>query len=212
MNELRYTLVCDGSSDAALLPILTWLLRQHALDHVIQPNWADLRGLPRPPHSLHERIRWACELYPCDIIFIHRDAEREPRERRTAEIWAAWDALQPATGLPSPICVVPVRMTEAWLLFDEAAIRRAAGNRSGRATLDLPVLRDVESLPDPKDTLYGLLRTASELHGRRLKDFRPSHAAVRVSELIDDFEPLRQLSAFCALEKDVQTLLDARLH
>lgn len=28
MQELRYTLLADGSSDRALLPILTWLLRQ----------------------------------------------------------------------------------------------------------------------------------------------------------------------------------------
>ena len=29
MQELRYTLLADGSSDRALLPILTWLLRQY---------------------------------------------------------------------------------------------------------------------------------------------------------------------------------------
>ena len=29
MQTLRYTLLADGSSDRALLPILTWLLRQY---------------------------------------------------------------------------------------------------------------------------------------------------------------------------------------
>lgn len=52
------------------------------------------------------------------------------------------------------VCVIPVRMTEAWLLFDEAAIRQAAGNRLGRAPLALPPLDEVEQEPDPKSLLY----------------------------------------------------------
>jgi hypothetical protein len=47
MREISYTLLCDGSSDKALLPILTWLLRTHQVKCAIQANWADLRRLPR---------------------------------------------------------------------------------------------------------------------------------------------------------------------
>jgi hypothetical protein len=39
------------------------------------------------------------------------------------------------------IPVVPVRMTEAWLLADEFAIRSAPGNPNGTQSLDLPDLR-----------------------------------------------------------------------
>lgn len=35
MNELRYTLLSDGPSDRALLPILTWLLRQNGVTGAI---------------------------------------------------------------------------------------------------------------------------------------------------------------------------------
>lgn len=35
MNEIRYTLLSDGSSDKALLPILTWLLRLHGVECAI---------------------------------------------------------------------------------------------------------------------------------------------------------------------------------
>jgi hypothetical protein len=31
MLDLRYSLVSDGSSDAALLPILSWLLRENGV-------------------------------------------------------------------------------------------------------------------------------------------------------------------------------------
>jgi len=46
MKELRYTLVTDGSSDRALLPILTWLLRENGFSEAIQPEWADISWLP----------------------------------------------------------------------------------------------------------------------------------------------------------------------
>jgi hypothetical protein len=37
------------------------------------------------------------------------------------------------------ICVIPVRMQEAWLLFDETAIKFAAGNRTYPKSLNLPL-------------------------------------------------------------------------
>src|SRR6476646_10612620 len=89
MRELRYTLLSDGSSDRALLPVLTWLLHEHTFEHAIQSEWADLRRLPKVPRTLTDRIRKSIELYPCDLLFVHRDAEREPHAVRRNEIWQA---------------------------------------------------------------------------------------------------------------------------
>ncbi len=69
------------------------------------------------------------------------------------------------SNLFDAILIVPVRMQEPWLLFDEQAIRWAAGNPGGKTALALPRLTQLESLPDPKETLYGLLVTASEHPG-----------------------------------------------
>jgi len=66
MKELCYTLLSDGSSDKALMPILTWLLRKYQVECAIQSNWADLRRLPKPPKTLLPRIISSLELYPCD--------------------------------------------------------------------------------------------------------------------------------------------------
>ena len=94
---------------------------------------------------------------------------------------------------------------EAWLLFDAAAIRRAAGNPNGDTPLDLPELSRVEGLPNPKDILHTLLREASGLRGRRLKNLRVP--VRRVADLIEDFAPLRRLSAFQRLEQDVHAFV-----
>ncbi len=207
MKEICYTLVSDGSSDQALIPILSWLLREHCPGHAIQPEWADLRRLPRPPQKLPERIRTSMELYPCGLLFVHRDAEKSLREKRVREIRKALDSL----ASPPAVCVVPVRMQEAWLLFDETAIRKAAGNPNGAQPLDLPETKTVESLPDPKRILHDLLRSASgHASKRRLKRLPISRFAFQVTEYTTTFAPLRSLPAFSALEKDLLKIITMR--
>jgi hypothetical protein len=203
MDEIRFTLVSDGSSDRALIPILTWILREKGEVNRIQPEWADLRCLPRPPQSLRERILTSIDLYPCDLLFIHRDAEREDPGHRYEEIGCALrEAATNGIRVPA-VCVVPVRMTEAWLLIDENSIRRAAGNPNGKKPLILPDVSKIEQIPNPKEFLFDILRTASGLSGRRLKTFDLLGSRIRVSELIEDFSPLLELSAFQRLEEDI---------
>src|SRR5262245_7815518 len=156
MKELRYTLLSDGSSDRALLPLLTWLLRQRLADHAIQAQWADLRRLPKPPRGLSERMQTSLDLYPCDLLFVHRDAEGESRETRVEEIHKACLESKIEQSVPV-VLVVPVRMQEAWLLFDETAIRQASGNPNGKVHLRMPTIPKLESLPDPKQNLHELL-------------------------------------------------------
>ena len=202
MGRLRYTLVADGSSDRSLVPILTWLLRGSCGLQPIQGEFSDLRRLPNPPRSLAERIDRSVELFPCDLLFVHRDAERAAVEHRAAEIGRAVRKTKVATG--PVVCVVPVRMQEAWLLIDEAALRHAAGNPNGREPLNLPSVETLEALPDLKQILHDLLRQASGLRGRRLRSFSERLSGHRVAELIEDFDPLYRLTAFQRLAADVE--------
>ena len=206
MRGLRFTLVADGSSDSALLPILVWLLRSHFGRIPIQPEFPDLRRLPNPPRELFERIARSVELYPCDLLFVHRDAERESIDKREEEIRESLE--QCVIDKPPAVCVIPVRMQEAWLLIDEFALRKAAGNPQGRQPLSVPDPKRLEDLPNPKQVLHKLLNQASGLHGRRLRRFvrdMGSHVH-RVAEQVDDFSPLRQLAAFRRVEHQVAAL------
>jgi hypothetical protein len=204
MKEVKYTLLSEGTSDKALMPILDWLLQCHLPEYAIQSAWADLARFPKPPKTLEERIQSSIEYYPCDVLFIHRDADAQGRSQRLKEIDSALNKLAAQNVVPV-IGVIPIRMTEAWLLFDEAAIRSAAENPAGRQSLILPKLAAIEQQADPKETLYGLLRQASGKSGRRLKQFnaRLSDKVKRISELTDNFVPLRQLGAFMALEAEI---------
>lgn len=204
MNECRLTLLTDGRGDTALIPPITWLLHEKLPGISVRLEWADLARLPRPPKGLTERIKAAVEFYKCDVLLVHRDGEGEARDKRHAEIQVA--IKESKVEVPYA-CVVTVRMQEAWMLIDESAIRSAAGNPNGTVPLALPKTRDMEGLADPKKVLHELLRTASELSGRRLKKFSASANAHRVAELVEDWRPLRMLSAFVEFERELDQAL-----
>ena len=82
-------------------------------------------------NHLADRILYALEYFPCNLLLIHRDAEGRSRDERLQEITNSLQVVFPITQEIPSVCVVPVRMTEAWLLFSEDAIRYAAGNLSG---------------------------------------------------------------------------------
>jgi hypothetical protein len=202
MDVLEFTLVSEGSSDRVLVPILEWLLRQRVRCGV-QGDWADLRRAEPAPRSLGDKVRRAIEEYPCHLLCVHRDADRGSRDDRVREIRAALAGIEN----PPAVCVVPVRMTEAWLLVDEAALREAAGYPSGKMPLAFPGLGVLESLPNPKGVLHELLMNASGFKGRRLQKFRPEEAMHRLVNLIRDYSCLRQLAAFRALEQELREVL-----
>jgi hypothetical protein len=103
VRSIDFTLLTDGSSDAVLMEPLTWLLRELGRG-AVNGTWADLRRLRQPPKDLRTRIHTALDLYPCDLLFVHRDAESEPGETRIGEIDVACDAFSTAT-----VPVVPAR-------------------------------------------------------------------------------------------------------
>lgn len=205
MTELVYTLLSEGPSDRAFLPLLTWLLREQGVAGAIQEQWADLRHIDPPPKGLVNKIRLALKLYPSNLLFIHRDADRESRLTRVTEINVALKRVAAIEPIPPTVCVVPVRMQETWLLFSEAAIRRASGNPNGKQPVQLPQMHTLEGLSDPKGLLRDLLLEASGRVGRKRKGY--SVGSYRVAELISDFSPLRALPTFQALEADIRNVV-----
>lgn len=205
MNDLKISLVTDGPSDVVLLPIITWLLHEYLPLYSIQPTWADMR--PYRCRDLKQKIWLACQYFPCQILFVHRDAEAQPLEQRYDEIMEAVSQIGNKMEVPI-VCVVPVRMQETWLLFDIKAIRWAAGNPNGRIPLQLPH-RDRMERMDSKDELHKLLKAASELSGRRLSKLDISQCSRRIPDIIEDFSPLRELPAFQRFETHLVETLQA---
>lgn len=202
MPVIRYTLLAEGPSDEALMPILNWLWAQYRPDDLVEGSFADLGYSDLQSRSVEDQVGPALDLFPCDFLFVHRDADRESRMSRRAQVMSAIQrATSKISALPA-VCVIPVRMTEAWMLFNATAIRKAADNPNGTDPLDIPKPAKVESLPDPKATLTSLLKTASGLPTQRLRRFHVARAARLVTLHITDFSPLRELPAFRSMEEE----------
>lgn len=205
MKILRFTLVAEGTSDRVLIPILRWMLLRHHPNFEWMGQTADLHELPKPPRTLPGKIATAADLFPADVIFIHRDSDRENPSARRQEISDAILSL-PASPARHWVPVIPVRMTEAWLLVSENALRGASGNPNGRNPLQFPAFRDLEKIPDPKSILQGLLIEASGLCGRRRKKINLSTQRARIPDFIEDWETLLSLPSAKRLDDEIAAL------
>lgn len=209
MELLRYTLIADGSSDKALMNIIKWLLDDL---YPKMPNigtFGDFRMLQKPPKKgdVKRQIQYAQHLYPFDILFYHRDAETTKNniaDERIAEIKEQLEE----SNLSKTVFIIPIKMMENWLLFDENAIKKAAGNRNYNKPIVLPTVNRLESLNDPKLLLHNLLKEVSGLKSRQLKNFNVNQAVHLVAENISDYSVLRQLDAFKKFEKNLKDIIE----
>ena len=160
---MRFLFICDGPSDTPLVDHIQRLLIRCGHPDPEGDEW--YRGR-RVADKTRQGLLAAGGL---DLLFVHRDAENASADARYREIeTAVRDVVK--DGM-SWIGVVPVRMTEAWLLLDEAAIHKVVGKPNGRAPLDLPVPKQAERVANPKERLRDALLTASGNRGRRRRKF-----------------------------------------
>ena len=133
MKRLVYTLRGDGPTDKMLMPILRWLMECHFPSVELLGQYFYSVEYPlkrRPDKSLKASLKAAVEHYPCDLLFVHRDSEGQEPAQREDEIQLAISGIANFPAFPIP--VIPVRMSETWLLIDEKAIREAVANPNGK--------------------------------------------------------------------------------
>lgn len=195
-REVYFALLCEGSSDAALVRPLERLCVIYGADEArgFAPDFGRLGQ--QVGHSIQSRIEALKALEPTiNLLFIHRDADAPAEERRLSEIAEGMRA----GGWELPhVPIIPIHETEAWLLLDEEAIRRIAQNPRGRAPLSLPPPHRIEQTAHPKELLQEALRRANGGTGRRAERFRgemSSHRR-RLLEELDVEGPIRQLAAW----------------
>jgi hypothetical protein len=199
MRVLTSALLTDGSSDRALIPLIVRSLQNIAPKF----HFADIAVAEKIPGALRDRVVRCLNDYPCDLLFVHRDAENQGLEARLHEIETATAQLA-----VKPVAVVPVKMTESWLITDESSIRRAVGNPSGNEDLGLPEINRAERV-DAKKVLDSALSTAAFKSARRRKKFRPESYRFRVAEELPSLENLQRLGSYIAFEDRLRMALDS---
>ena len=203
MDTLSTGLITDGSSDQALIPLLTTLLS----DLLPQARIDTLQWIaPANKNSLSEKISYALDTgnFQLDILFVHRDAENETVAKRVEEISQSTPA-----GKHPIVCVIPVKMTESWLITSDKAIKEAVGNSHSKAKLDLPAQNKIESC-DAKAVLFEALTQAREHGAHRRRKFKPERFRQRVAELTTDLTALRKIPSFKLMEDALLDILQRR--
>ena len=209
MQQIFFLFIGEGVSDNPLVQPLEKLCVLCGADEAAGTavDWQLLSS--KPPRSVARRVRAALEIEPAaNLVFVHRDADAPEPVPRLEEIRRAIEEL--ALEVPG-VPVVPIQETEAWLLLDEAEIRKVAENPRGRMDLALPPLSQVESVANPKARLEEALYRASGLRGRRLKNFKRSlpfrHRLLL--ERLDPEGPISELSAWRRLCVDLERALQS---
>lgn len=198
--------LADGSSDEPMGEHLEYLCALRNVD--VQITTPDLRRLSNPPgHRVADRLNAIFDIgMKPDIVFVHRDAEKQNPSLRYKEVQ---DAVDEVDHDLLAVAVVPVRMTEAWLLIDEGLIRHVAKRPHATDDLGLPPISKIEDHPDPKKLLQDALSVASGLQGRRLDRFQRQFSNNRRTLLqrLDVNGPVRNLPSWKALESTLDRIV-----
>ncbi|BAP56060.1 hypothetical protein THII_1763 [Thioploca ingrica] len=111
-----------------------------------------------------EASRKGKEEYGITLICLHTDADEATHQRAfETKIIPARNALnekneQAYCKIAVPI--VPVQMTEAWMLADKELLKSEIG--TNKSNSDLGIHREPETIADPKDTIKNAIRIAKE--------------------------------------------------
>ena len=203
--DIRFLLVCEGSSDTALLNHIERLLVDCGASEAA--GTASCFG-----RRVRDKISFGLSYYgEADLLFVHRDANSAGAATRYDEISREVEA---AGYSGQWIGIVPVRAMEAWLLVDEDAIRRVAGRPVSTESLLLPPPHRVESIGDPKEALKrALYRAAAPQGARRRKKFAAEFGGLRrlLAENLPTGGSLDQVPAWVTFRIDTEKAMHAKL-
>jgi hypothetical protein len=193
--------VSEGTSDLPLADIIESLFFNLGVAvHLSKPDFS----LLTIPKDVRSRVDAGLKLVdrPVDVIVVHRDADNAGHHARQQEIR---NAVRSVGGTAALVPLIPVRMTEAWLLLDETAIRYVAGNPRGRMDLELPKVHEVETVADPKHRLRACLLKAADVSGRRRESAAkrfPQHRR-QLLERLDPTGAVTRLESWGRLVADI---------
>lgn len=210
---LGIALWAEGRSDARFLqPLLQRACTQMCLTEGHQPvevsDVLDLQPLPTTRSQPREQRIAAAARDARDawsVLFIHADADSDEQRALAERVQPARALLEAEWGAYS-VAVVPVRMTEAWVLADLQAVRSAFGTTRSDQELGLSEasLHGADNLTNPKATLEAAFRAS---RGKR-KATSVSPYLGLIGET-SSFDQLRRLAAYRRMEAELRVALRA---
>lgn len=211
--RLHFALIAEGQSEKGLVGVLTRLCTElwtEVGQAGVDGEWVlPMLAMFGTGKKLGDQLRGLLDHdQTFNLVFVHRDADAPHDTFARATIARG---VQISGDGPRVIPVVPIQETEAWLLTDEAAIRKYVGNPNGRAPLGLPKRKQVEHKARPKELLRDVLTRASR-PGRQRRSLESGGSEFgRIRQLLlenlDIHGPVTELLAWRALVDDTKAAL-----
>lgn len=200
MTALVTALYAEGSTDERFLPIVIQrtavdLISRHSqrLVDVHVPQLIE----PEENHTRAENIAAvARQVAGFHLLFVHADADSPTADRAWRErIQPGLALITQAQAAAEAICadvvpVIPIHMTEAWMLVDHEVLLDVIGTTMQPHQLPRLSAQQIEDIADPKARLVETMQTALASRPKRVRRQRSS------SEL---YEPLGRRIALARL-------------
>ncbi|MCX6030662.1 MAG: DUF4276 family protein [Chloroflexi bacterium] len=174
MTTLVLALYAEGHADERFLPVVI----QRAVEQILQQRGRTVVDVMEPitvnhtidrqfatrPERILEAARRSAGYH---ALVVHADADYPTSARALNERFGpGLERVSQARYNRQAVCdhllpIIPVQMTEAWMLADPEALRTVVGTATQALELGLPAhAHEVESDPYPKQTLEQAIRKA----------------------------------------------------
>lgn len=183
MITLVTALYAEGRSDERFLPVviqraLAQLLGQGG--HDVVEVWEPMLVASHKKLSRAESIlSVAKQVYGYHLLLVHADADSTDAELALQSRFTPGEQLiHHAAGRGERVCtslipIIPVHMTEAWMLADAGALIDTIGTQLTPEALEIPPhAHQIEAIADPKQRLKEIFQTALAKHPQRRRHQR----------------------------------------
>lgn len=168
MQTVVLALYAEGPTDERFLPVVIQRTVQRIVERrgrnvvdVLEPMRVSISpGIKEQAQRILDAARQTAGYH---MLVIHADADHPTAERAFAERFQPGEILVQKEDISHHLVpLIPVQMTEAWLLADPEALQQVIGTKMTANELSLPVhAHQVESDPSPKQTLAQVVRQAA---------------------------------------------------
>ncbi|HVB26066.1 MAG TPA: DUF4276 family protein [Ktedonobacteraceae bacterium] len=216
MKKLSLALYSEGSTDQHFLPDVIRRTSRQILarygQHSLNVQPIDIITFSKVGLKQDECILQAARnAIDYHVLIVHADADHRTNEKAFLERFKpGYVLVQDQENVCKHLVpIIPIQMTEAWMLVDHMALQVAIGTEMTARDLGLPPkAKLVENDSDPKQTLHLMLQKANAHRPRRQR-----HNQASLSTLYSllgreiNLERLQQVPSFMQFENDLTETL-----
>lgn len=197
---IKIGIFAEGPTDNRFLPSVVkrtfeevaWTCRQQI--NILEPEVIDDLHFP---HTFAEKVLAAArqaQQRGVTVLCVHTDADDEnDHQAFQFKIQPAFERIHQSTEevCKLPVAIVPVQMTEAWMLADTELFKKELN--TNKTDFELGIHRSPESIANPKAVIEEAIRIATQGTGRRQRRYQ-----LHISDL---YQPVGQQVSFDKLSE-----------